>query len=99
MGFEGTWDVTVDSPMGTKCFRLEVRREEGALSGTASMDGNSLPLQDPRERDGRVTWSIRLPRPMNIELHFDLVLDGDALSGSAKAGFMTLPGVRGVRIQ
>lgn len=98
MGFEGTWDLTVESPMGAKAFRIEVRREGGALQGTASMSGDTTPMEGLVEEDGHLKWSVRITRPMNIVLAFDVTCDGDALNGSAKAGFMTLPGVTGVRV-
>lgn len=99
MGFEGTWDLTVESPMGAKAFRLEVRREEGGLQGTASMNGDTSPLEGLVEEDGHLKWTVRITRPMNIALAFDVTCAGDALNGTAKAGFMTLPGVTGVRVQ
>jgi hypothetical protein len=98
MGFEGTWELTVDSPMGAKAFRIEVRREGDALQGTASMSGDTTPMEGLVEENGHLKWTVRITRPMNIALAFDVTLAGDALEGTAKAGFMTLPGVKGVRV-
>ncbi|BDU73442.1 hypothetical protein METEAL_26160 [Mesoterricola silvestris] len=98
MDFDGTWDITVNSPMGGKRFRITVATEGGAVAGTISSDGMSAPLLDPVVADGHFRWSIKLPRPMNILLEMDLTRDGDALSGVAKAGHMALPGVTGVRV-
>lgn len=99
MSFDGTWDVTVQSPMGAKTFRIEVRTADGSVSGTAAMGEDSTPLLDPALRDGHLTWAIRITRPMNITLAFDVTCEGDALAGTAKAGFMTLPEVTGVRVK
>lgn len=98
MGFEGTWDLTVESPMGAKTFRIEVRKEGGALAGTASMSGDTTPMEDLVEENGHLKWTVRITRPMNIALAFDVTCAGDTLEGTAKAGFMTLPGVKGVRV-
>jgi len=98
MSFDGTWDVTVNSPMGAKVFRLEIATEGGAVRGTVSASGETAPLLDPVLADGHLRWSIRLPRPMNIVLNLDLTRDGDTLSGVAKAGSMAIPGVKGVRV-
>ncbi|HLO67127.1 MAG TPA: hypothetical protein VK188_08930 [Holophaga sp.] len=97
MSFDGIWDVTVQSPMGPKTFRLEVREEAGAVSGTAHMEGKAAPILDPEVAGGHLRWAIKLTQPMNIRLEFDLVRQGDELEGTAKAGFMTLPGVKGVK--
>ena len=98
MSFEGTWDLTVNSPMGAKAFRIEVRREGAGITGTASMGDDTSPLLDPVVEDGHLKWSVKITRPMNITLAFDVTTDGSTLSGCAKAGFMTLPEVTGVRV-
>jgi hypothetical protein len=98
MSFEGTWDLTIGSPMGAKTFRLEVRTEAGALQGAVSANGETHPMAGLREEGGRLRWSMQMPRPMNVVLDVDVAQDGDTLSGSAKAGHMPLPDVRGVRV-
>ena len=84
--------------MGATAFRIEVSRGEAGLQGTASMGGDTTPMADLVEEDGHLKWTVRITRPMNIALAFDVTCTGDALTGSAKAGFMTLPGVTGVRV-
>ena len=98
MSLEGTWDLTIQSPMGAKTFRLEVRAGEGALQGTASANGETHPMTGLRQEAGRLRWSMQMPRPMNVVLDVDVAQDGDTLAGSAKAGHMPLPDVRGVRV-
>ena len=98
MSFEGTWDLTIQSPMGAKTFRLEIRAEGGGLQGTASSGGETTPMQDLRVEAGHLRWSMKMPRPMNVVLDVDVAEDGEALLGSAKAGHMPLPDVRGLRV-
>ena len=98
MSFAGTWDVTVNSPMGAKVFRIEVQTGEGTVQGTVSLDGETAPLIDPALADGHLRWSVKMPRPMNILLEVDLTEAGDGLTGLAKAGRMVLPEVKGTRI-
>ncbi len=98
MSFDGTWDLTVNSPMGAKAFRIAVTTGDGTVAGTVSADGQSTPLVDARLEEGHLRGSLRLPRPMNIMLDLDLTCDGDSLSGQAKAGHMVLPGITGVRV-
>jgi len=98
MSFEGIWDLTIQSPMGAKTFRLEIRAGEGGLQGTASTGGEASPMQDLRAEAGHLRWSMKMPRPMNVVLDVDVALEGEALRGSAKAGHMPLPDVRGVKV-
>ena len=98
MSFEGTWDVTVNSPMGAKVFRIAVQTAGGTVAGTVSLDGETAPLIDPRLAGGHLCWSVKMPRPMNVLLEVDLELAGEELAGSARTGRMVLPDVRGVRV-
>jgi len=98
MSFDGTWDLTIQSPMGAKQFRMTVSTAGGAVEGTVAMGGEPTPLLDPVLEDGHLRGSVRLPRPMNALLEVDLTCSGDALSGTAKAGHMPLPAVSGVRV-
>lgn len=98
MNFAGTWDLTINSPMGSKVFRLDLREDGGTLQGTASTGGEATPMVGPVQQDGHLRWSMKLPRPMNVVLEVDVTCAGDTLSGSAKAGHMVLPGVSGVKV-
>ena len=98
MSFDGTWDVTVNSPMGAKVFRIAVQTGDGGVQGTVSLDGETAPLIDPALADGHLRWSVKMPRPMNVLLEVDLTQAGEELTGSARTGRMVLPEVRGVRV-
>jgi hypothetical protein len=47
-------------------------------------------LADLVHDGNRLTWAQSITRPMRINLTFDLTVDGDQLTGTAKAG--RLPG-------
>ncbi len=36
MSFDGTWDLTVPSPMGAKVFRIVLSTAGGAVQGTVA---------------------------------------------------------------
>jgi hypothetical protein len=98
MNFDGTWDLTIPSPMGAKEIRITLSTGAGAVQGTVTLGGETFPMVDPVLEGDRLRGSVRLPRPMNILVDVELTCAGDTLSGSAKAGHMALPGVTGVRV-
>jgi len=98
MSFEGKWDLTVTSPMGAKLFRLDIHSEGGTLVGTAGTGQETAPMDGLVAAGGHLRWAMRLPPPMNAMLEVDVTREGDTLGGSAKAGHMVLPGVRGVKV-
>lgn len=85
MSVDGTWNTTVNSPMGVQKGVLTVKSDGAAFSGSmqspqgtndisGKVDGNTL------------TWSSQLTQPFPITLEFTVTVDGDAMSGSVKAG-------------
>lgn len=98
MSYQGTWDLTIQSPMGAKTFRLAIQAADGGLAGTSTTSGVTTAMERLREADGRLLWSMKMPPPMNVVLDVDVALVGEQLKGSAKAGHMPLPDVRGVRV-
>ena len=97
MGFDGTWKLTIATPMGDQHARLQLKEEAGRISGTASQGGEPAPLVDPELDGERLRWSQDITRPMPMTVQFDLTRDGDTLQGTAKAGFFLSAKVTGTR--
>jgi len=97
MTFDGTWKLIIATPMGDQHARIELKEEAGRVSGTASQGGASAPLIDPELDGARLRWSQEITKPMPMTIKFDLTRDGDALEGTAKAGFFMTAKVTGLR--
>jgi len=98
MSYDGTWQLSITSPMGTQAVTLVLATENGAVSGTASMGGDTAPCVDPALEGDRLRWSTEITKPMKMTIKFDLVRDGDTLKGQAKAGFFVTMDVTGSRV-
>jgi hypothetical protein len=70
MSLDGTWKVTVDSPMGKEESTLELRMQADALQGSQSGAQGSGSIKDARVEDDDVSWSasITMPFPMTLEV-------------------------------
>jgi hypothetical protein len=86
MSVDGTWNVTVNSPMGAQPSTLTLKSEGGALTGTQSAQGNTQPIANGKLEGDVVTWSNSITTPFPMTLEFNGKLDGDTLNGSVKAG-------------
>ena len=98
MSVDGTWNVVVKSPMGDQPSTLTLKAEGGALTGTASAQGNTNPIANGKVDGDAVSWSNSITTPFPMTLEFSGKVDGDSLSGSVKAGsFGSFPfaGTRG----
>jgi hypothetical protein len=97
MPVEGTWDLSISTPIGTIKAVVELRREEGVLSGVVHEAGGEVPLGDVTLNGDRLTWKQAVTKPMRLNLAFAVTVTGDALTGTSKAGRLPASEVTGRR--
>jgi hypothetical protein len=98
MGFDGRWKISIPTPLGEQQVLLDIDHKEGRLGGTATQGGEVVPFLEPSVDGDRIAWSQRITKPMKMQIRFDLVRDGDLLSGKAKPGFFPAIGITGARV-
>ncbi|MFB9681914.1 hypothetical protein [Streptosporangium vulgare] len=97
MPVEGTWDLSVSTPIGKIKAVVELRREEGVLSGVVHGAGEEVPLGDVTLNGDRLTWKQAVTKPMRLNLAFAVTVTGDVLSGTSRAGRLPASEVTGRR--
>ncbi|MFC4111564.1 hypothetical protein [Nonomuraea zeae] len=97
MSVEGTWDLSMSTPIGRIKAVAEFRRENGALIGTARGAGEEVPLDNVALDGDRLTWKQAITKPMRLNLDFAVTIDGDTLAGISRAGRLPASKVTGER--
>ncbi|RRR76137.1 hypothetical protein [Streptomyces sp. RP5T] len=97
MSVEGTWDLSISTPIGRIKAIVEFRREDGVLVGTAHGEGEEVPLNDLALDGDRLTWKQAVTKPMRLNLAFAVTVHGDTLEGTSKAGRLPASKVTGER--
>ncbi|BBY15291.1 hypothetical protein [Mycolicibacterium litorale] len=97
MGIVGQWDVRIKTPIGSITATYDFVDDGGALRGSATSTSETVPLEDITVGGQRVTWRQSVTRPMRLHLDFDVVVDGDRMSGHSRAGRLPRSAVTGVR--
>jgi hypothetical protein len=86
MAIDGSWNVTMQSPMGPRPGKATFTAAGNDLSGTFGGDAGAVPLTGSVD-GGNVKWSATVPGPMGeMNLQFSGALDGDNISGSVQFG-------------
>jgi hypothetical protein len=100
MSVAGTWNVVTDTPVGKQTIIVELSGDEQALSGTAKdrWHPHDLELRDVRLDGDRLSWAMSMTKPVRLELTYDVTVDGDTLSGQARAGRLLRSKVNGQRV-
>ncbi|WP_328564093.1 hypothetical protein [Streptomyces coelicoflavus] len=94
---EGTWDLSISTPVGRIRAVTEFHRRNGVLTGTARGEGEEVPLGEVVLDGDRLTWNQAVTKPIRLNLVFDVRVDGDALGGTSKAGRLPASKVTGAR--
>lgn len=95
----GDWDVTIKTPIGTLAVLYTFVDDDRGLAGTATGKGETVPLHDIAVDGQRITWRQSVTKPIRLNLDFDVVVDGDRLTGHSKAGRLPRSAVTGERRQ
>jgi hypothetical protein len=93
----GDWDVTIKTPIGSLAVVYTFTEQNGTLAGTATAKDEEVPLRGIVVEGQRITWRQSVSKPMRLNLDFDVVVEGDRLTGHSRAGRLPRSAVTGTR--
>ncbi|HMK78168.1 MAG TPA: hypothetical protein VK438_00895 [Xanthobacteraceae bacterium] len=86
MAADGTWNLTMQTPMGERRSTLTLVTAGGALTGKQEAEGNSTDIADGAVSGDNLSWKISITNPMPLTLTFSGTVSGNSMSGSADTG-------------
>jgi len=86
MAADGTWTLTMQTPMGDRKTTLVVTTSGNTLQGTQSAEGNGSDIFEGTVSGNAVSWKVNITEPMPMTLEFNGTVDDNAISGSMTAG-------------
>lgn len=86
MSADGTWKISIDTPMGTRESTVVLKSDGGTLTGTQSEGSRATEIADGTVNGNQVSWKVAIDDPMPMELEFSGEIDGDKISGKAATG-------------
>ncbi len=92
------WDLSVSTPIGQQYVRLVLRETPDGLDGEAQGKEETVQLSDLVRVGDRLTWAQSITRPMRLNLRFEVTVQGDEMTGTAKAGRFPGSKVTGTRV-
>lgn len=96
--FEGDWDTTIATPVGKLQVKLSISANNGIIQGKATQGTETVEFLGPELQDNKLTWLLRITKPMRLNLKFEVTADGDRMTGIAKAGMLPASKLTGNRI-
>ncbi len=97
MSIEGSWDVVLNTPMGKQKGKMNVSLSGSDLSGEIQSPMGSILMREGKVDGDKATWLCGVTKPISMDLEFDVLVDGDAFTGTVKVGPMGKNAVEGKR--
>lgn len=98
---DGVWDFAVATPMGQEPHEMTIKTHaDGTLTGEVRhlKNGTVMQIEEGRHSGNTLTWKMRMEKPIKVKLSVAIQVDGNTLSGGAKAGLFGKAKISGQRI-
>ena len=86
MSADGTWNTTINTPMGAQNGTLTLSTEGGNLTGKMASPQGEMDIQDGAIDGDTLSWKADITSPMPMTLEFSASVNGDEISGTVKLG-------------
>lgn len=86
MSADGTWNTTMNTPMGAQNGTMTLSTDGAALSGKLSGPQGEIELEDGSVDGNSLSWKASITSPMAMTLEFSATIDGDEIKGDVKLG-------------
>ena len=83
---DGTYDVTVKSPLGEQKMTLTVNSSGAGWTGSAAGGMGSMDIADGQIDGDTLKWTMNMTVPMPMKLDCTATVDGDSISGQVGVG-------------
>ena len=97
MAADGTWNLTMNTPMGDRRSTLTLSTSGGTLTGTQEAEGNATEIASGTVNGNDVSWQVSITNPMPLTLTFNGTVDGNAMRGTADTGMFGSFPFEGIR--
>jgi hypothetical protein len=86
MAVDGTWTLTMQTPMGERSSKLTLKASGGALTGSQEAEGSTTDIFEGSANGDDVSWKVAITNPMPLTLTFNGSVSGNTITGNADTG-------------
>jgi hypothetical protein len=86
MSVDGTWNVTMNTPMGARPATLKLKSSGSTLEGKMESAQGSQDIAEGKVEGNKVSWAVNMTSPMQMKLGFSATVEGDKISGDVDLG-------------
>lgn len=86
MSADGSWSITINSPMGAQQATLTLSTEGDSLSGNMAGAQGTQEFSGGTVDGDNLAWVVEMTQPMPMKLEISATVSDDEISGNVKLG-------------
>ncbi|MEJ7935382.1 hypothetical protein WG907_14095 [Sphingobium sp. AN558] len=97
MSATGNWKITLATPLGPQEATARLLEKDGVLTGVVESPMGSEEVRGTVSGN-KLHWITRVSKPMPLDLKFDIIVEGDELTGTVELGMFGSGSLSGERV-
>ena len=94
---DGTWNCTMNSPMGAQQMTLTLTTNGNELSGKLAGPQGEMEFTGGTVDGDNLTWTVSIDQPMKMDIETTATVNGDSIEGESKLGSFGTAKITGTR--
>ena len=94
---DGTWNCTMNTPMGAGSVTLTLATNGDELSGKLASDQGTMEFAGGKVEGNNLSWTVSVDQPMPMKIETTATIEGDKLTGQAQLGSFGTAQLTGTR--
>jgi hypothetical protein len=94
---DGTWNCTMNSPLGAQAMTLTLTTNGSELSGKLEGPQGAMEFTGGTVDGDNLAWTVSIDQPMKMDIETTAKVDGDNLTGESKLGSFGTAQLTGTR--
>ncbi|RLU02148.1 MAG: hypothetical protein D9N11_10725, partial [Ketobacter sp.] len=97
MNADGSWKVTLSTKLGAQDIQFHITTKGSHLDCLIESPMGNMDVQGTVS-GSTLSWDMKITKPIPMKARYEIELDGDTMSGTAKLGFLGKAKLSGVRM-
>ncbi len=97
MSADGTWNCTIDTPMGAQQVTLTLVTNGTELTGKLAGQQGEMEITSGTADGNNLAWTVSMKEPMPMDIETTATVEGDTLTGESKLGSFGTAKLTGTR--
>lgn len=97
MNADGSWSVVLATKMGAQDIQIHITSQGDEFTGRIDSPMGNVDIAGPISGN-QLSWEMKISKPIPMKARYEVAIDGDSMTGTAKLGFLGKAKVTGKKV-